>query len=116
MHRCTSRHPSHSQQVRCEEPDGHDGPHFHSFYMRSWDDEPVRELRDKPYGATIDHGSRGSHDAGAYCVIGDPTCERERAAARRMIAERNASPFVRRALAGELPVSDLTGQIGTDNR
>lgn len=38
--RCSSRHPLH-KQVRCEERAGHleeQRPHFHSFYMRSWDE------------------------------------------------------------------------------
>jgi hypothetical protein len=41
--RCSVRHPSHPEQVRCEEPEGHFGSHFHSFFMRSWEDEPVDE-------------------------------------------------------------------------
>jgi excisionase family DNA binding protein len=39
VRRCTSRHPMHSAQVRCEDVAGHPGEHFHSFYMRAWSDE-----------------------------------------------------------------------------
>lgn len=47
MARCTSRHPMY-QEVRCEEPAGHlneQRPHFHSFYMRSWEDDAPRTPR-----------------------------------------------------------------------
>lgn len=37
--RCTARHPMHTAQVRCEDVAGHDGQHFHSFYLRAWDDD-----------------------------------------------------------------------------
>jgi excisionase family DNA binding protein len=40
VHRCRARYPGHPEQVRCEDETGHTGPHFHSFYMRSWEDEP----------------------------------------------------------------------------
>ncbi len=40
--RCGARHPMYGKQVRCEEPIGHRGEHFHSFYMRSWDNAPPR--------------------------------------------------------------------------
>jgi hypothetical protein len=36
--RCGNRHPMYGDQVRCEEAKGHEGPHFQSFYMRSWED------------------------------------------------------------------------------
>ncbi len=37
--RCKAWHPSHPKQVRCEEPAGHTGSHFNSFYQRRWDDD-----------------------------------------------------------------------------
>jgi hypothetical protein len=36
MKRCNSPHPWYGRRVRCEEPRGHEGDHFHSFYMRAW--------------------------------------------------------------------------------
>ena len=39
MARCNARY---SEQVRCEEAAGHleeQRPHFHSFFMRSWEDD-----------------------------------------------------------------------------
>jgi excisionase family DNA binding protein len=42
VRRCTSRHPMHSAQVRCEDVAGHDGNHHHSFYARYWNDPPHR--------------------------------------------------------------------------
>jgi hypothetical protein len=50
MARCTSRHPSHPAQVRCELPAGHlneSRPHFHSFYMRSWEDLEPRTWQER---------------------------------------------------------------------
>jgi excisionase family DNA binding protein len=40
VRRCTSRHPfaDSFHNVRCEEMTGHPGEHFHSFYMRHWED------------------------------------------------------------------------------
>ena len=40
MIRCKATHPSYPE-VRCEEPKGHSGDHFHSFYMRAWDNVPT---------------------------------------------------------------------------
>lgn len=40
VRRCGAPHPSHPKQVRCEEPKGHQGQHFNSFYMRSWEVSP----------------------------------------------------------------------------
>lgn len=42
--RCGARHPMYGKQVQCEEPIGHTGEHFHSFYMRSWP-QSVRHAR-----------------------------------------------------------------------
>ena len=36
--RCNAQHPG-LPRVRCEEPLGHAGLHFHSFYARKWSDE-----------------------------------------------------------------------------
>ena len=58
MKRCGKPHPSYPKQVRCEEPKGHverDGTrHFHSFYMRSWDDEDYREVDDGERRTSVD--------------------------------------------------------------
>ena len=34
---CNAYHPMYGKQVKCEEPHGHTGEHFNSFYLRAWD-------------------------------------------------------------------------------
>lgn len=41
---CPARHPLY-RKVRCEEERGHDGEHFHSFYMRRWSSAEKGEAR-----------------------------------------------------------------------
>jgi excisionase family DNA binding protein len=56
VHRCTARHPMHSQQVRCEDRAGHPGEHFHSFYMRHWSDDDAHTIKSTA-GGTLYRGA-----------------------------------------------------------
>ncbi len=55
--RCPERHPSHPE-VRCEERVGHldeQRPHFHSFYMKTWDEEAAVLLHGLPVTERLDY-------------------------------------------------------------
>ena len=80
MKRCGAGHPMYGQ-IRCEEPAGHTGDHFHSLFMRSWRSWPSNET-------AAEREARHAREAAAVVL---------------QAAREPMSPFVRRARAGELP-------------
>lgn len=71
--RCSVRHPSYKNQIRCEEPAGHLGDHFHSFFMRSWADKSPADDLTESLPAVDDEcetcSHRIEHDHGMQYVM-----------------------------------------------